>query len=169
MLFYVFAASVLAAGLGLFAMALGHKTLLDPRVEREMQDRLPRLLPDAPPRWGRMSAARMLRHLANALRMATGDLAIAPRNTPLRLFPIKQLVVFVLPFPHGAPTAPALVVNDDVDFEAERRTVAELLGSFAKRDLQAWPEHPAFGPLDRGQWGVLAWKHVDHHFRQFGV
>lgn len=169
MLFYVFAALILAVGLGLFALALRHRTLLDPRVEREMLDRLMNLPPDAPARWGRMSAGRMLRHLANAIRMATGDLQIARRKTPLRLFPIKQLIVFVLPFPHGAPTAPALVVKDEVDFEAERQTVAELIGAFAKRDIEAWPEHPAFGPLNRNQWGVMVWKHVDHHFRQFGV
>jgi len=169
MYFYLFAALALAAGLVLLSMALRHRTLLDPRVERELQDRLAKLSPDSPRRWGRMSAAQMLRHLAGALRMATGDLQIAPRSTPLRLFPIKQLVVFVLPFPPGAPTAPALVVKDEVDFEAERRTVADLLGAFAKRDLPAWPEHPAFGPLNREQWGVMAWKHVDHHFRQFGV
>jgi hypothetical protein len=169
MLFYVFAALALTSGLGLFAMAVRHKTLLEPQVEREMKDRLMKLAPDAPGRWGRMSAARMLRHVANALRMATGDLVIAPRNTPLRLFPIKQLIVFVLPFPHGAPTAPDLIVKDEVDFETERRAVGDLLGAFAKRDIAAWPEHPAFGPLDRNQWGVLAWKHVDHHFRQFGV
>jgi hypothetical protein len=165
----VFAALGLAIGLALLAMVLRHKTILDPQVERELQDRLTRLKPEAPGRWGRMSAARMLRHLANAIRMATGDLRIARRMTPLCLFPIKQLIVFVLPFPHGAPTAPALVVRDDVDFEDERRAVAELMGAFATRDIKAWPDHPAFGPLSRDQWGVMVWKHVDHHFRQFGV
>lgn len=169
MFFYLFAALALTAGLVLLSMALRHQTLLDPRVERELQDRLAKLSPDSPGRWGRMSPGQMLRHLAGAIRMATGDLQIARRNSPLRLFPLKQLVIFVLPFPPGAPTAPALVVKDEVDFETERGTVAELLGAFAKRDLGAWPEHPIFGALTRDQWGVMVWKHVDHHFRQFGV
>jgi hypothetical protein len=169
MLPYVLAALVLAAGLGLFALALRHKTLLEPEVERELQQRLGRLSQDAPGRWGRMSAAQMLGHVAAALRMATGDLVIAPRKTPLRLFPVKQLIVFVLPFPHNAPTAPALIARGTVDFEAERRTVGELLESFANSDLPTWRNHPVFGPLTRDEWGVLAWKHVDHHFRQFGV
>jgi hypothetical protein len=169
MFFYLLAALALAAGLVLLSMALRHQTLLDPRVERELQDRLAKLSPDSPRRWGRMSPGQMLRHLAGAIRMATGDLQIAPRNTPLRFFPIKQLVVFVLPFPPDAPTAPALVVKEEVDFAAERRAVSELLGAFPKRNLGAWPEHPAFGALNREQWGVLVWKHADHHFRQFGV
>lgn len=169
MFFYLLAALALAAGLVLLSLALRHQTLLRPGVERELQDRLAKLSPDSPRRWGRMSPGQMLRHLAGAIRMATGDLEIARRSSPLRLFPLKQLIIFVLPFPPGAPTAPALVVNGEVDFEAERGTVAELLGAFARRDLGAWPEHPVFGALNREQWGVLVWKHADHHFRQFGV
>ena len=30
-------------------------------------------------------------------------------------------------------------------------------------------EHPKFGPLTQSEWGRLAWKHRDHHLRQFGV
>ncbi len=169
MFVYVLAALALVLALALFAMAQRHKTLLDPVVERELQDRLRSLAADAQGRWGRMTAGQMLRHVASALRMATGDLAVPHRRTPLRLFPIKQLIVFVLPFPQGAPTSPSLVVKDAVDFDEERRTVAELLASFASKNLAAWPDHPVFGPLNRDQWGVLAWKHVDHHFRQFGA
>ncbi len=169
MLFYVVAAVALSLGLLLFAMALRHKTLLDPEVEREMLSRLDRLAPTAKAHWGRMSVTQMLRHIAGGLRMATGDMAIPRRPGPLRLFPIKQLVIFVLPFPHNAPTSPALVCRDEFDFDAEQAAVRDLISSFAKRDLPSWPEHPAFGPLNRDQWGVMVWKHLDHHLRQFGV
>lgn len=169
MIVYAAAALILALGLWLFALALRHQTLLRPEVERELQERLMKLSRETPGRWGRMSAAQMLRHLAGAIRMATGDLHIARRNTPLRLFPIKQLIVFVLPFPRGAPTAPALIAKDEADFDRERREVSALLAGFATRNLESWPDHPAFGPLTRDQWGVMVWKHADHHFRQFGV
>jgi hypothetical protein len=36
------------------------------------------------------------------------------------------------------------------------------------RDFE-WPEHPAFGRMSRRVWGVLGYRHLDHHFRQFGV
>ncbi len=166
---YVLAALVLALALGLFSMALAHKTLLNQAVEREMLERLDKLTPAATGHWGRMSVAQMLRHVSGGIRMATGDLAIPPRKSPLRRFPIKQLIVFVLPFPKSAPTAPALVAKGEFDFETERSTVRELVGSFARREIANWPEHPAFGPLERDQWGVMVWKHLDHHFRQFGV
>lgn len=161
-------AGVLLAML-LVVIAMRHKSLLDPEVEREMIKRLETLAPAAQSRWGRMSAAGMLHHVAAALRMATGDLHVAPRMGPLRLFPLKQLIIFVLPFPKGAPTAAALLSSEEPDFETGRAAVRAELEAFAKREVTRWPDHPAFGPLRRDQWGVLAWKHVDHHFRQFGV
>ena len=169
MFLYAVAAIVLSLALLLFSMAVRHKSLLDPEVAHEMLSRLDRLAPTAKGGWGRMSVAQMLHHVAGGLRMATGDLAIPRRPGPLRLFPIKQLVVFVLPFPRNAPTSPALIFKEEFDFDAERAAVRDLLSSFAKRDILSWPEHPAFGPLNREQWGVMAWKHVDHHLRQFGV
>jgi hypothetical protein len=32
-----------------------------------------------------------------------------------------------------------------------------------------WPEHPAFGKLTERAWGVLVYRHMDHHLRQFGA
>ena len=31
------------------------------------------------------------------------------------------------------------------------------------------PETPAFGPLSARGWGVLTYRHLDHHLLQFGV
>ena len=169
MFLYVACAVVLCLGLLLLSLAIRHKSLLDPEVELQTLSRLDRLAPTARARWGRMSVTQMLRHIAGGLRMATGELVIPGRNSPLRLFPIRQLIVFVLPFPHNAPTAPALISTETFDFEEERATLRSLISSFAKREIREWPEHPAFGPLDREQWGVMAWKHLDHHLRQFGV
>ena len=72
-------------------------------------ERLHQLTPDQQPRWGRMDAGRMLAHLTDACRMATGDLAVAPRKGPLRYWPLRDLVIYYLPWPKGAPTAPELV------------------------------------------------------------
>ena len=39
--------------------------------------RVERLTPDATARWGKFTPAKMLAHLNDAMRMATGDLAVA--------------------------------------------------------------------------------------------
>jgi hypothetical protein len=44
--------------------------------------------------------------------------------------------------------------------------VEELMGRMAATPLSTI--HPFFGPLTHAGWGRLAWKHLDHHLRQFG-
>jgi Protein of unknown function (DUF1569) len=138
---------------------------------REIRDRVARLAPDRAGHWGRMSAQQMVCHLCESLKMALGELRVAPKRAPLRYAPLKQLVVYLAPFPKNVPTAPELVVAvtprpwaDDI------ATLQTLIDRFTARAPAAqWPEHPAFGRLSRRAWGVLAYRHIDHHLRQFGV
>ena len=46
--------------------------------------------------------------------MALGDLACRERRLPLRFTPIKQLVIYLLPFPKGVPTAPCASADTPV-------------------------------------------------------
>jgi hypothetical protein len=48
--------------------------------------------------------------------------------------------------------------------------VNRLLDGFAQRDRDGrWPDHPVFGRMRGSSWGVLVYRHMDHHLRQFGV
>lgn len=118
-----------------------------------------------------MSAPQMLAHCADALRMAYGDLPCAPKHVPLaRLGVVKWLALHVLPFPKGAPTAPELRARAPLEWGAEREDVQRLIERFGDEvSRESWPDHPLFGPLTGAEWGHLAWKHLDHHLRQFGV
>ena len=86
---------------------------------------------------------------------------------------VRWLVIHVMPFPKGAPTAPALLERGNTTqlaIDSERATFTALLDKLAARKGAAsWPDHPAFGPMTEHDWGVLAYRHVDHHFRQFGI
>ncbi|MBL0170402.1 MAG: DUF1569 domain-containing protein [Gemmatimonadaceae bacterium] len=133
--------------------------------------RLERLSPDAPAAWGRMNAPQMLAHCADALRMGLGDLPVQSKHATIpRMAVFKWLFLNVLPFPKSAPTAKELVSRAPESWETERAQLIELMqrvGGDAARSVSA--EHPLFGPLSRAQWGQLAWKHLDHHLRQFGA
>ncbi|MBK6423576.1 MAG: DUF1569 domain-containing protein [Gemmatimonadetes bacterium] len=151
-------------------------TLWDPETRAALVRRVAALSPAATPRWGTFTAPRMLAHLTDALRMATGELPVARRPVPWVLYtpPFKQLIIHVLPFPRGAPTAPELVArllgSDPVELDGERAAFAGALDRFAARGCAGvWPDHPAFGPLRGSTWGVLQARHADHHLRQFGV
>jgi hypothetical protein len=122
-------------------------------------------------RWGRMSVTGMLEHLRLSALMAVGELTVAPKNKRVfQVFPLKHLILYVLPFPKGAPTAPELQAGAAASFEEERAAVLELLDRIGAGPRQgAGPAHPLFGPLSWGEWGAATYKHVDHHLKQFGA
>ena len=60
-----------------------------------------------------MNASGMMAHLNDSYRMVLGDLKVKSKNLPLRYPGIKQLVIYALPFPKGAPTAPELIARCD--------------------------------------------------------
>lgn len=146
------------------------KTLWDTTARQELCERLGRLSPSAARRWGTMSAPQMVTHLVDSMRMAIGDMPVAPKKVPIRFTPIKQLIIYCLPFPKGVPTAPELVSRIPAEWPTECATLLTLIEQFAERDRAArWPDHPAFGKLTGNNWGVLAYRHIDHHLKQFGV
>ncbi len=146
------------------------KTLWQPQDLAEIRARIARLPPDARPGWGKMDAGRMVVHLAQQLRIATGDLRCQARKTPLRWFPLKHLVFYVLPIPRGVPTAPELLERHPETWEADRAELDAVLDRFVARSPGGeWPSHPTFGTMTGKTWGVMAYKHMDHHLRQFGV
>lgn len=134
-----------------------------------IESRLDRLSPDAPALWGKFNAPRMLAHIADAFRMALGELPVKPKNMPLlRMYPIKMLVLYVLPFPKSAPTAPEIVSRAPEAFEMERAAVKSLIARMSAVGVGAvYPEHPVFGKLSPAEWSTLGYKHLDHHLRQF--
>lgn len=146
------------------------KSMLQAEVREEVRRRLASIPADRAPRWGRMDASRMAAHLADSMRMALGDLPVADKRLPLRYPPLKQLILYVLPIPRSMPTAGELVARPSEGIDAERRSIDGLLERIGARDPDApGPTHPAFGPLSVRQWGVLGYKHSDHHLRQFGA
>lgn len=133
--------------------------------------RMRRLRPDSPPAWGRLSCPAMLAHVNDSIRMALGEVSPKGKRVFIRFFPFKQLFIYVVPMPKGLPTAPELLARTDAaDWEREVGTFPELLQKFvSRRDLTKWPPHPAFGGMSRRDWGALGYRHIAHHFAQFGV
>ena len=147
------------------------KTFWDTATREEICRRVDRLTTDSKAQWGKFNAAQMLAHVNDAMLMALGDVEAAPKATPFRRWPLKQLIVYVAPWPRSAPTAPELLTRcDGAKFADEKAAFRQVAGRLAAKPRQdAWPEHPAFGALTHRAWGVLEYRHADHHLRQFGV
>lgn len=122
-------------------------------------------------RWGTLDVTGMLKHLHLAALMAVGEMEVPSVNKrAFHRFPLKHLILYVLPFPKGAPTAPKLKPEAAQSLEEERAAVLELLERIGTGPRDgAGPAHPLFGPLTRREWGVVTYKHTDHHLKQFGA
>ena len=146
------------------------KSIFNPRHHLELHDRVQRLTMTHKPQWGKMTPLEMVAHLSDSLRMASGELDVAPKRVPLRFAPLKQLVLYVLPIPKGLATSPELIRRKPGDWSAEVAGLREELNGLVERGGEALaPAHPAFGKMSAKQWGVLIYRHMDHHLRQFGV
>jgi hypothetical protein len=146
------------------------KTFFDPQTRLEVMERLLALDPASAPRWGTMNAAQMVAHCTEGMKMGTGELKVSGGLPGLIGWLFKALAYDDRRFRANAPTAKELKIADARDFELEK---AQFLAMFLK--LSAGPSalgsqrHPFFGTLTPEQWGKLLYKHLDHHFRQFGV
>ena len=146
------------------------KSIWQDEDRRAINNRVGRLTWDRRAEWGRFTAPKMICHLADSLKMAMGDLEVASKASPLRYPPLKQLIVYVAPFPRGVPTAPELLAREPRDWGSDVAEVQQLLArAGSARTTDTWPEHPVFGKLSRRAWGVLIFRHMDHHLRQFGA
>jgi hypothetical protein len=144
-------------------------TLLDARSRQAIVERLHRLAPTSTPAWGTLTAPRMLCHLADQLRVGMGELPTRRTDSAIRRSIIKWIVVYTpMRPPRGRiQTAPEMLTSAPTTWESDLGTCVELverLGTTPTNEL-----HPYFGRLTHGEWGRLAWKHLDHHLRQFGV
>jgi len=144
-------------------------SLLDPTDRETILQRLGRLTPSHKPKWGTLTAPRLLCHLADQLRVAVGDLPTVHRDSFLSRTLLKWVVVYSpLRAPPGkVHTAPEMLTSVPTSWNADLQACETLIGRLAATPTAAF--QPMFGPLSHNGWGRLCWKHLDHHLRQFGV
>jgi hypothetical protein len=147
------------------------RSILNEGDRAEIGSRVRSLSVSSTRRWGSMDVAGMLQHLRLSACMARGELPVPfATKRAFQVFPLKHLIVYVLPFPKGAPTAPELKPRLVASLEEERAELLELLERIGTGPREGvGPAHPLFGPLTWREWGVATYKHADHHLRQFGA
>jgi hypothetical protein len=145
-------------------------TLFDRADRTTLLYRIDRLQATNPRLWGKMELGEMLVHAAEQLRLGLGEIPVEERKTPFNRPLVRQFIVYLMPWPKGSPTAPELIPTSAVEVEEGKARLAALVGRFGERTPDdAWPVHPAFGPLSGKAWGVLSYRHLDHHLRQFNA
>jgi len=147
------------------------KSLYDAEVYKGTMDRLERLTATSPRQWGTMDVSQMLAHCSQPMRVATGEVKGKQSFIGLIFGRIaKKAMLSDKPFKQGLPTDKKFLVPAE-DFEVERERLKNYLKTFHDRGPEQAPKdaHPFFGKMNADEWGVLAYKHLDHHLRQFAV
>lgn len=147
-------------------------TLRNEAARKALLERLRRVTRESKAQWGRFDAPRMMCHLGDALDEALGRRTV-PRLGPglgpalLRHFPVKHLAIYVVPMPKGAKAPRELLAEEPGDFETNRRRVVAAVEEMAAMPRGKARDHFLLGSMNDAHWNALAWKHIDHHLRQF--
>ena len=151
-------------------------TLTYPGIKESLLRRLDRLRPDSPRQWGRMNAHQAVCHLNDSFKGIIGLRPASPDETWFSRRVLRVIALHTpLPWPKGGvPTRPEVDQEKGGtrpgDFAADVAELHALIDRFgaSQRDFEFQP-HPAFGTLSESEWMRWAYRHVDHHLKQFGV
>jgi hypothetical protein len=148
------------------------KSMFDNVAWQQVNLRFGKLTPDTKGLWGKMTVSQMLAHCKEPFKVALSDKP-QPRMFLGRLigWVAKSKLYNDKPWGKNLPTAPNFVIKDERDFEMERTELMKLVAAFYHAGEKGIGDkvHPFFGRLTAKQWGISMWKHLDHHFKQFGV
>ncbi|UZO80973.1 DUF1569 domain-containing protein [Aquimarina sp. ERC-38] len=146
------------------------ETLFDTTTKDTIQNRLANLHSGSQAKWGKMSVGQMLFHCQLPLEIATSDKHSKLKPNFIARLLFKKSLYNDRLWPKNLPTAPSLKVTSEKDFKTESTKLAEKIADFySMKDQDSFKPHPVFGKFTPEQWGKMQYKHLDHHFRQFGV
>jgi hypothetical protein len=147
------------------------KTIFNKQDQLELRQRLEKLTPHTKHIWGKMNVAQMLAHCSSAMKLPTEELK--PALKPIRFIGqfFKKGFLGNKPFGKNSPTSPELVISDARVFEKEKANLLEAFDKLTKggEAIATAQQHPFFGKMSPAEWGVINYKHLDHHLQQFGV
>lgn len=149
------------------------KTIFDPATRAELTRRVDTLDENNKAIWGKMNVYQMARHCNIWHEWVLG------RNSPVykqewlgKVFgkmALRSNTKDDKPLGKGMPAGKAFTVKQkEGDLDAEKRTLMNLIADYEHFSNEQFL-HDFFGKMTREQIGVFAYKHSDHHLRQFNV
>jgi len=148
------------------------KNIFDTENYKEIMSRIDKLSPQSQAAWGKMNVSQMLAHCSGVVQMALGEIKLKVPFIFKIIGPLfKSAITNEKPFKRNSPTAPEFVmVSSQKEFETEKERLKSLVSKLHNtRDGFEGRRHPFFGKMTKDDWANSAYKHLDHHLRQFGV
>jgi hypothetical protein len=145
------------------------KTIFDKSTRDELIKRIDSLNENSTPQWGKMNVSQMLRHCTRWDEMALGKTKYK-QSFLGKLFGKTALRDMMKdePMKKNLPTVPSFKIKNNTDVAAEKRKWIQLLQEYEHFSNDGFI-HPFFGAMTKENTGYVAYKHSDHHLRQFGA
>lgn len=148
-------------------------SIFETKTTESILSRLNHLTNTTQPLWGKMNAAQMLAHLNVAYDIDSGKIK---SETPalmkfmLKLF-LKPILVNEKPYKKNSRTAPTFLISTEKDFEKEKKSLIDniLESQNNGREYYEGRESNSVGKMNANEWSTMYYKHIEHHFSQFGI
>ena len=145
------------------------KTVYDEAVRDELIARIRMVGENSRSQWGKMTVFQMVRHCS-----LWEDMVLHGKKYP-RVFvgwlfgriALKGILKEGAPLRRHTPTIPELIVTGEGAVSVQKEKWIALIEEHGRRFNSEFV-HPFFGRMTQEETGVLAYKHSDHHLRQFG-
>jgi hypothetical protein len=139
----------------------------------EIIERIGRLKGDEKALWGKMNVNQMVSHLVQSGDLPF-DASLPDKSGFVSRTLIKPLVLYVLPMPKDVKTSAQMNQQENgrrpTEFNADKALAIESVMRLGSLPLEHdCSYHPFFGKMSSREWGILGYKHIDHHLKQFGV
>ena len=148
-------------------------SVYDKNVVEEIKNRLNKIQSNTAPLWGKMNASQMLAHINVGYHLSYDESipkATGLKKIMLKLF-VKGIVTNEKPYKKNGRTSPEFVIADERDFDKEKELFNKNLDQVLDDGESFFEgrESISFGAMNAVQWNNQFYKHIDHHFQQFGV
>lgn len=148
--------------------------IFDSQVTAQLVERLEKIKPGTQPLWGRMNAGQMLAHCNVSYEYVFEPDKYKPASAFIKLMLkwfLKKTVVNEIPYKKNSQTGPDFKITDERDFEKEKTRLIAFITKTRELGANHFEglESHSFGKLNATEWNNMFYKHLDHHFRQFGA
>ncbi|MCW3123378.1 MAG: hypothetical protein JWQ38_2870 [Flavipsychrobacter sp.] len=143
------------------------KTIFDKATRDELIARINSLNETSAAQWGKMNVSQMAKHCMQWDEMALGKTKYK-QSFMGKLFgkiALKDMMKDA-PIKKNLPTVPSFVIKETGDLAEEKKKWIGLLNEYQHFSNDGFI-HPFFGAMTKENIGIMAYKHMDHHLRQF--
>ncbi len=128
-------------------------------------------------KWGKMNAQQMIEHLRDFFMVSTGELYFELAVPEEYLPKYREFLMSDKEFRENTKAPPSVLGEEPLpqrfsSLEEAKLALQKAVNCFFEyfqKNQDAKTLHPAFGKLNFDDWVLLHYKHVRHHFRQFGL